>query len=382
MVPGLMSSVGESRSCLESSTAKIPFSLSCLNYNYDITEPQPQIFVAASFHQLTEEIEKLAATMSFRRGGRESVEKIIRAKTVNTLQLDSGIQISGKCVHVQPSYVPTQLGLAFFKFDGPCQLSYEDQQLSADGILHDRVRHPHGFSSPLGFWKNVEKNPIFLSVTELNATGLKIGKRGRIETVSGVVVEGKVKSFVHRNQKLILITFEDCLVRFGVDVLFQPAWGDYDMAIGTEIPTVFGGPADREAYGEVESFTVASVPVRLLTEDRKKLNELYLEIRNLRETLLRDSADRPGPGPGPGPDASPSTAIGRLNSTLQKLTADYPEDWLLKLEIFELGNFLHLQDSNDMKDLKKSLLKFAEGHPLFHDSILDGLKIADKIQVK
>ena len=37
---GLLSSVGESQNCLTDNVKKIPFSIDCINYNYDITEQQ------------------------------------------------------------------------------------------------------------------------------------------------------------------------------------------------------------------------------------------------------------------------------------------------------------------------------------------------------
>ena len=46
---GLLSSVGESQNCLKSNVKKIPLTIDCINYSYDITEQQPQLFVAQDF---------------------------------------------------------------------------------------------------------------------------------------------------------------------------------------------------------------------------------------------------------------------------------------------------------------------------------------------
>ena len=62
---GLLSSVGESQNCLTNNVKKIPLSIDCINYNYDITEQQPQLFVAESFSQLTDILYEFEKTMSY-----------------------------------------------------------------------------------------------------------------------------------------------------------------------------------------------------------------------------------------------------------------------------------------------------------------------------
>ena len=56
---GLLSSLGEAQSCLLDTTKKIALNLKCLNQSYDITEPQPQLYVVKNFEQLNEMILKI-----------------------------------------------------------------------------------------------------------------------------------------------------------------------------------------------------------------------------------------------------------------------------------------------------------------------------------
>ena len=49
---GLLSSIGESENCLKDSIKKIPLSINCIDYNYDITEQQPQLFISKDFKSL------------------------------------------------------------------------------------------------------------------------------------------------------------------------------------------------------------------------------------------------------------------------------------------------------------------------------------------
>ena len=63
--------------------------------NFDITKPQPQLFVTPNFQNLTQVLEKFADTMAFRKGGSESILKAIECKNTCTAVYSSGLQISG-----------------------------------------------------------------------------------------------------------------------------------------------------------------------------------------------------------------------------------------------------------------------------------------------
>ena len=71
---GLLSSVGESQACLSSHVKKIPLSVACVEQSYDITEPQPQLFVARSMDHLSHVLGELEATLAFRVGGEEGLK--------------------------------------------------------------------------------------------------------------------------------------------------------------------------------------------------------------------------------------------------------------------------------------------------------------------
>ncbi len=62
---GLLSSVAESQNCLSKNIKKIPLTIDCIEYPYDITEQQPQLFVAKSFSDLTTILKEFEKTMSF-----------------------------------------------------------------------------------------------------------------------------------------------------------------------------------------------------------------------------------------------------------------------------------------------------------------------------
>ncbi len=226
---GLLSSIGESVSCLESHVKKIPYSIEAAETPFDITTKQPQLFVCRDFQHLSDVLEEFASRMAFRVGGLEGITKAIECKNTSTCEYSSGLQVSGVFTEViadankKPIYLRTT---------GPSALAYKDKELPG----HGRDYHKEGFGSPIGNWKQTE---------------ISEGKNARLEFESGVVVEGKVEKILRRDEKMLVITFSNCRAKYGDRVLFDPDWGTYDMAVGERIVSVFNGAADKDAFNQV-----------------------------------------------------------------------------------------------------------------------------------
>src|SRR4051812_8437886 len=75
---GLLSSIGESVSCLESNVKKIPYSIDAAQQPFDITTKQPQLFVSAGFRHLGEVLEGFAGEWGTRAGGLEGLTKGVK----------------------------------------------------------------------------------------------------------------------------------------------------------------------------------------------------------------------------------------------------------------------------------------------------------------
>src|SRR5213075_368141 len=97
---GLLSSIGESVSCLEAEVKKIPYSVDAMNTAFDITTRQPQLFVCANFQHLRGVLEEFAGTMAFRVGGLEGINKAIECNNTATCDYSSGLQVSGTFTEV------------------------------------------------------------------------------------------------------------------------------------------------------------------------------------------------------------------------------------------------------------------------------------------
>lgn len=352
---GLLSSVGEAKSCLDPKVKKLPLTIDCIGFSYDITEPQPQLFVTPDFNRLREVLEELADRMAFRRGGVAGLEKAEIAQTVNTVQLNSGLQISGKL----KSFLIASDEPAYLQFEGPTQLCSNAKQI--DG--HGTASHLHGFGSPVGLLEFSTKCMSQMTDSELSAFGIKVGAKTELRFKNGTRVRGEVIGW-HRSESgsLQIISFKDCTVERAGQILFDPAWGTYDMAIGSKVESVFGGPADRIAYGDTDDFVAKVIPRKTWSPLMQHKHALYQEVRDVRSGVQRGALD-------------PREASNRLDTVLEKLEADFPHDWLLRLEILELSRTL---PSNNWKPrVELELKNLGDADPEVRLRIEEGVRVFD-----
>lgn len=344
---GLLSSVGESRECLSEKVKKIPLTVECVETGYDITEPQPQLFVTPSFENLHHVLEQLSEKMAYKRGGHYGLQRAFEARTVNTVQLDSGLQFSGKLdrFELNQSNEPV-----FLKFSGPTQISTNDKQLTGHGTDY----HSQGYSTPLGSWQGLKQSPLLLNAESLKEFGVEKNKQGKIQFESGVTVTGVVKDILFINNAPVLIQWSQCHVSWNSETLFEPNWGLFDMAVGLTIPSVFAGPADPVNYENTTDFATSQVPLRTFSKEQFKTHQLFSEVRELRENPAKNSQ-----------------SIDNIYSQWRE-TSD--RNWLLGLEILELSRKIDINfsqklqseiDSSIQKDFRKCFqdgLKVLESH--------------------
>ncbi len=346
---GLLSSYGEAKSCLKDDVKKIPLTVDCIDYNYDITEPQPQLFVTPSFAHLTQVLHELSLKLSYKKGGIFGLNKAIEAKTVNTIQLNSGLQISG----VVADFIENDGECIYYRLEGPTQLCVGGLELKG----HNKTYHSHGFSSPLGFIEGLEDCLSWSSSEDLEAIGLVVGKKVHLRFESGVEVLGVLKD-IQRTQRreLCLLSFNECRVHLGERTLFDPSWGTFDMAVGSKIESVFAGPADRKSYGLTDSFAKKRVAPRPPSPEDQEYNQILDRIRKLRAGTVC------------------LQAIQDIWSVLQK---GFSNDWLARLELVELC--YQIPDGDSLrKEIETSLHKTKEIYPKKSVVIDDGLLIAHK----
>ena len=346
---GLLSSVSESNDCLKSKVKKIPISIDCIKTGYNITEPQPQLFVTKNFKELKQILYEYKKTMAYINGGEDGLNKAILSKNITTSVYDSGLQVSG----ILDKFIKDNNDkITYLQFVGNVQLSNNDIQIKG----HGTDKHPNGYGGALGLLSDIGLPLHQLNNEQLKQIGLIENTNIKLEFDGGLIIEGKVKSIHKINNSPILISLDQCEVRLNNKQLYKPEWGTYDLSCGNKIISVFGGPADWNKFYNYTPPSEKSIHQSSnLNADTIDLNILYGKVK----TLKMNNADNDNYIP-----------------VLEKLYADYPKDWLLCMEIYEKicnDNLL----KNEVKQLRAHINKFSENE-LIADTIKRGLDLIEK----
>jgi len=342
---GLLSSIGESAGALSNRVIRLPYNVDAVYYNFDITKPQPQLFVTPDFAHLSTVLDEFAQRMALRKGGIEGILKAIESGSTATCVYSSGLQVSGTFA----DYLLHQNQPVYIKTNGPTMLSYNNKQLKN----HSKDAHAHGFGSPIGRIKNTFKPPRYLDDTDLANIGIRKGEMVNIEFESGLSVSGRYLGATRCEGKLVLMHFDDCTVAYAGQTLFAPEWGTYDMAVGEQVVSVFSGPADPDAFGLEFPMPKERTHRFEHTEDQKKLFRLYKQMRDIRET---------------GEDASALIPIWK------QVSAHWPEEWLLPLEMAEYCYRTGSQPEL-ANNIVKYLMELSVSNELYRNVISRGLNL-------
>nr|WP_315196261.1 aromatic amino acid hydroxylase [uncultured Flavobacterium sp.] len=342
---GLLSSIGESVWCMTDNVKKIPYDFSAVNQSFDITKLQPQLYVTPDFAYLSLILEEFANTMALRTGGLSGVEKLIHSKALGTVELSTGLQISGVFTNVieehgKPIYIQTT---------GKTALSYREKEL----VGHGTNTHPEGFGSPIGKLKGINLAIEDMSPRDLKAYGVYEGQTVTLEFEGDIKVVGEIitgKRNLHG--EIILICFKNCTVTHGDTVLFQPEWGNYDMAVGKKLVSAFSGPADVNSFDLISHVPSSKTIKAKQTAERDNLEVLYQTVRSIRES--NDT----------------TTSLGPIFIKLQE---NHPNDWLLSIELIELLNTRNETDL--MQQVILHLENLKEQRPEIGKLISNGLEL-------
>ncbi|CAL2085582.1 aromatic amino acid hydroxylase [Tenacibaculum sp. 190524A05c] len=340
---GLLSSIGESKWCMQDSVKKLPYTLDASNVSFDITKPQPQLFVTPDFAHLSLVLEQYANTMGIRKGGLSGVKKLIDSKNLGTIELSTGIQISGVFSNVitdsnnKPIYIQTTGGTA---------LSNRDKELIGHGINY----HKEGFGSPIGKLKGINIPIENMSPRDLEAYGIYEGKTVSLEFEGGVKVEGEVITGTRDLRgRILLISFKNCTVTHFDTVLFHPDWGIYDMAVGVDIVSAYAGPADVNSYEDLGKVSETKTHKINYSDSDRELYGLYDQVRQMREENT----------------ISEEVVLGIFSIVQDK----FNNDWLLALELYELSVENNYSTQNEIKAYLDNLKVDEEYSSLINDGL-------------
>jgi phenylalanine-4-hydroxylase len=346
---GLLSSIGESAWCMTDKVKKVPYSIEAAHTSFDITKPQPQLFVTPDFAYLSQVLEEFANTMALRKGGLSGVKKVIASKDLCTVELSTGLQISGSFAEViehqdLPVYIQTE---------GLTALAYREKEL----VGHSTKHHADGFGSPIGKLKGINLTIEHMSPRDLKAYNIYEGETIVLEFEGDIKVAGEIITGTRNLRgEIILITFQNCTVTHGEKVLFEPSRGLYNMAVGEKIVAAFNGPADLSSF-DLVTHKISSTTIKpTISPARKKLQLLYQQIREFREGT--------------------NTTISR-NKVFKELKENYPKDWLLSIELYELAK--NNNDSGFAEDIQDHLQVVKQQYPALGHLIDDGIDLVNAV---
>ncbi len=306
---GLLSSIGESAWCMTDNVKKIPYDISAADMSFDITKPQPQLYVTSDFAHLSSVLEEFANKMALRTGGLSGIKKLINSNALGTIELSTGLQVSGVFTNViedegKPVYVQTT---------GKTALSYREKEL----VGHGTEYHAEGFGSPIGKLKGINLAIEEMSPRDLRAYDIYEGEQVTLEFEGNIKVVGEIVTGTRNLQgEILLIKFKNCTVTHNDTVLFQPEWGIYDMAVGKKVISAFSGPADVNSFDMINHVPSSQTIKQKKSTEREELEKLYLSVRNIREG---------------------KPAASTLKEAFASVSAGHPNDWLLSVEIAELA---------------------------------------------
>ena len=305
---GLLSSIGESAWCMTDNVKKLPYTIEAAQQSFDITKVQPQLYVTPDFAYLSLVLEEFANTMALRTGGLSGIKKLIDSKALGTVELSTGLQISGVFTNViehegKPIYLQTT---------GKTALANREKEL----VGHGTAAHLEGFGSPIGKLNGINLAIEDMSPRDLKAYDIYEGETATLEFEGNIKVVGEIitgKRNLHG--EIILISFKNCTVTHGETVLFRPEWGTYDMAVGKKLVSAFSGPADVNSFDLIAHVPSSKTIKASTSEERDALEVLYHTVRNIRETK----------------DTTTSLA-----PIFEKLKEEHSNDWLLCVELAEI----------------------------------------------
>ena len=326
---GLLSSIGESAWCMTDEVKKIPYNIEAAQQEFDITKPQPQLYVTPDFAHLSSVLEEFANRMALRVGGLEGLQKLINSKNIGSIELSTGLQISGNFTRlIEHNGKPV-----YFQTTGETALASREKEL----VGHGTENHPDGFGSPVGRLTGINLAIEDMSPRDLRAYDIYEGEQVSFEFEGGIKVQGEIITGTRNLQgKIILISLKNCTVTYKEEILFRPEWGNYDMAVGKEVISAFAGPADAYSFDLITHVPSSTTIKSKKTPERQELESLYESVRNIRQ--------------------GKNTKFS-LDAAFDLVKKHHPKDWLLSVEIFELvsgkDEKLAAQVLEHLEDVKK-----------------------------
>ncbi len=336
---GLLSSLGESHFCHAPDVRKLPLTAACVEVGFDITRPQPQLFVARDFDHLHEVLGEVSQTLAHARGGLAAARAALASEETCTLELAGGSELIGTLQQLHEADDGAGLWLRFAPgaalIDAGRLAAHVENELwvvlgplAGGGTARERLN------------EHATRAPAACELTLEYASGVRLrGTWSEPAALDGrswvwlerVTIELPARPPVHVPGRFPLLLAERLLTaRAGSSC--------------PEVSPLAGAPARAPGAGRPR------VPkLRPVSPQQAELEHLYQATERLR---VQPAAQRP-------------ESISKLNVELE---ARLPHEWLLRWNLLECLTELELGESQPAKSLRARLWeleKYYEGqHPI------------------
>jgi phenylalanine-4-hydroxylase len=331
---GLLSSIGEGHFCHGSDVTKLPLGAACIQRPYDITRPQPQLFVARDFEHLHEVLDQVCDGFAFRIGGSYALEQAQLSGEAAALELGDGVQLAG----VVSALHYTGAELAAVSLQGECAVALNES------IATDLPRLSQ-YVLPLG---RLDDGTSLSAITPDTLHRLSNG-HGRIQlhTRNKVQVDGTVVRRTERAGRVVVVQLADCTIQCAGEVLLRSR-EPYPLVLAERVITAHAGlPL---GYFPATELPETKIPKRrIFPPSHAQLIELYDQAL---------AALREGMG---------SQIVHTFERIHDQLEARYPDDWLLRWNLLEslakLGKGAQL-GADLTRELERLELRYAHREPI------------------
>jgi phenylalanine-4-hydroxylase len=303
---GLLSSLGESHSCHAESVRKLPLDERCLELAYDITRPQPQLFVARDFEALHELLDRVEPSLARSVGGALALSLAERSRELVTLSFDSGAQAIG----VLGAVVGDPQAPALLVLEGRCALLHGGVML--DG--HGPSAHPDGLWIAVGRLASGARLECLQSA-ELESHVASIGRRLSLQFENGAIVEGRLER-VQRLPDGRTAVIELSQARIEVAGRAPVELASFALLAAGAFITAEPGAVDKHFYPASEPSSKRVPRPRQRNPDQRSLLDWYARAAALR--------------------AAPDGELeARFAEAERWLCREHPREWLLRFVLLE-----------------------------------------------
>jgi phenylalanine-4-hydroxylase len=347
---GLLSSIGESSSCMRPEVKKIPYTIDAVNYAYDITKPQPQLFVTPTFENLLDVLHQFESNMAMTTGGVSGLKKAIASEQICTVVLDNHLQVSGL---VQSFIEEDEFGICWVSTTGPAALCRNDKALNEFGT----DQFPNGCNILIGKIKDTRFGMSQLTGSALSDLSIVAGATCSFVLSNGITVDGHLDGLVLKDQLLEQMHFSEVEIKHpNGSVLHHRGLGHLKLLVGLGIPSVFSGAADKMLFDDGLHLSGKKTERAVYTPQDLQYHHLFAKIRAIREG--KESTDH-------------------LATIWSMLKMNFSEDWLGAMEIAEMtAADVKLADLyNEVRSYLETRAETTQEHTKL---INDGLSIIDR----